>query len=338
MKVTISDIARESGVSQTTVSRVLNNSGYVKDETREKILKIIKEKKYIPSAIARGLSTKKTNTIGVVVPDINNPFFGEVIKGIGEIADKYNFNIILCNTNDNVKKEIKALEVLKEQRIEGIVITPSSVEDEFNSEYLKDIQNFGIPVVLAEGQVKFSDFSGVFTDNIKGAYEAISALTKNGHTKIAIITGRMNTKSAKDRLEGYKKALMENNLNIDEEYILYGDYKEQSGYNLTKEILTMKDRPTAIFVSSNLMTFGAVKAIYEKELSIPKDISIIGYDNLEILNIVGLNISYVSAPAREIGIKSMKLLIERLKNSNKTKTIVLKPNVTLKGSEKYINA
>ncbi|KEH98820.1 LacI family transcriptional regulator [Clostridium botulinum C/D str. BKT12695] len=336
MTVTISDIAKQANVSQTTVSRVLNNSGYVKDETRKKVLKVMKDLNYSPSAIARSLSTKKTNIIGVIVPDIKNPFFGDAIKGISDVADKHNFNIILCDADENIEKEIKAIKLLKEQRIEGIIITPTSVEDEFNSKYLTAIENLGIPVILLEGNVKYSNFSGVFIDNIEGAFKGTEVLIKNGHTKIAIITGRMNSQSAKDRLVGYKKALAINNIPLNEDYIFYGDYQMESGYELTNKMLSMKDKPTAVFVSSNMMTIGCVKSIFEHNCTIPGDMAVMGYDDLDMMSLFGVNISYVSVPTRELGKKSMNMLLEELNKGKdrEIKRLILSPKVVLKGSEK----
>ncbi|RKD29475.1 LacI family DNA-binding transcriptional regulator [Thermohalobacter berrensis] len=338
MAVTIDDIAKAAGVSSATVSRVLNNSGYVKDETREKVLKAIKELNYTPSAIARSLSKKKTNTIGVVVPEINNPFFGEIIKGISEVADEHNFNLILCNTDEDIKKELRALKLLKEQRIEGILITPTSTDSDYSSEYLWTIENLGIPVVLIDGHVKYSNFNGVFVDHIKGAYDAVKTLIDEGHEKIAIITGRMNSRPARERLAGYKKALKLHNIPIKEEYIFYGDYTHEKAYEITKKILEMKDRPTAIFVSSNMMVLGCIKAFSENNIEIPKDMAIIGFDKVEVLNIIGMNISFINGPTIEMGKIAMKMLIDILNNSQATdtKTINLSPQLVLKGSEKYV--
>jgi LacI family transcriptional regulator len=337
--VTISHIAKEAGVSQATVSRVLNDSSYVKEETKEKVLKVINELNYVPSAIARSLSTSKTNTIGVIIPDINNSLFGEIIKGISEVADMHNLNIILCDADEKIEKELKALKFLKEQRIQGIIIIPTSVEDEFNGEYVSILESMGIPIVLLEGHVKSSKFSGIYINNIDGAYMATETLVKEGHKKIATITGRMTSEAARDRLEGYKKALHSNNIAIEEKYIFNGDYKIQSGYMRTKEILEMEDKPTAIFVSSNMMTLGCIKALNDEKVRVPEDMAIIGFDNLEILNIVGMNISYTSSPTIEMGKRSMKMLIDILKNDNKDeiKNITLMPELILKGSEKRIS-
>lgn len=342
MAVTISDIAKTAGVSLATVSRVLNDSGYVKDETRERVLGVIKELNYTPSAIARSLSKNKTNTIGVIVPEITNPFFGEVIKGISQVADENGLNIILCDTDESKEKELRALKVLTEQRIQGIIITPTSAEDEFNSEYLKTLENMGTPIVLVDGHVKYTTFNGVFVDNIKGSYDAIEALIKEGHRKIAIITGRMNSKPAKDRVLGYQKALMMNNIHLDDKYIFYGDYKEETGYRLTKEIISMDDRPTAIFVSNNMMTLGCLKALYEERMNIPDDIAVVAFDRIDILNLLGFNISYVNGPTVEMGRLGMQMIVDILnkenikENSKEIKRLTLIPELVLRGSEKYI--
>lgn len=338
MAATIKDIADKSGVSLATVSRVLNDSGYVKEETRRKVLQTIKELNYTPSAIARSLTKKKTNVIGVVVPDINNPHFGELIKGISKIADEANLNMILCDTDESVEKELKALNLLRQQRIEGVILAPTSNENDSNTKCINILQDLGIPIVLLDGDVKYSNFNGVFMDNVQGAYEGVSSLIKAGHEKIAIITGRINSKPAKDRLLGYKKALYANNIDINEEYIFYGDYKQESGYNLTKQMLKCEKRPTAIFTSNNMMTLGCLKALNEANIKIPDDMAILAFDELKILNILGMNISFVSTPTEEMGKTAMKILLKILKDKNKSKVnrVILNPKLLLNGSEKFI--
>ncbi|EYE87746.1 hypothetical protein Q428_11675 [Fervidicella metallireducens AeB] len=161
MAVTIKDIAKMAGVSRSTVSRVLNNSGYVNENTKNKVLSVINELNYTPSAIAKSLSTNKTNTIGVIVPEIDNPFFGEMIKGISSLAAEEELNILLCDTNESAEKELKALDVLLQQRIEGIIITPCLAEDNRNREKLLEIHKMGIPLVLTDGHIKYSGLNGV---------------------------------------------------------------------------------------------------------------------------------------------------------------------------------
>ncbi len=338
MSVTMQDIAEKCGVSKATVSRVLNNSGYVKEETREFIMKTIKELKYTPSAVARSLSKNETNIIGVIVPDINNPFFGEVIKGISNVADKENLNIFFYDTDENIEKEFKALKIIKEQRVQGIIITPTSDKNEFNSEYLSVLENLGIPIVLIDRDVKYSNFDGVFLDNIKGAYEATEAFIKEGHEKIAIIAGPTTSKPGRDRFRGYEKAMYMNKLKINEKYVFYGDFKSESGYKIAKKILKMKDRPTGIFVCNNMMNLGCIKALYEEGLKIPEDIAVIGFDEIECFNVLDMKISVIARPTTEMGIAAMEILLDRLKNKNtmETKRIILSPKLLLKGSEKLI--
>ena len=170
MPVTISDIAKKAKVSQSTVSRVLNGSGYVKEETKNRIEAVIKELNYTPSAIARSLSKRETNAIGVIVPDITNSYFGEVIKGISQVADKNNLNIIFYNTENSFEKEIRALNLLKEQRIKGIIMTPGFGADDFDSTYKEIIESLQCPLILACADVNSTELNGVFVDNIKGAY------------------------------------------------------------------------------------------------------------------------------------------------------------------------
>ena len=338
MTITIKDIARKAGVSQATVSRVLNNSGYVKEETRQTIEKVIEELNYTPNAVARSLSKSETNVIGVVVPDINNPFFGEVIKGISMVADSQNLNIILCDTNENMEKEIKSLKMLKEQRIKGIIITPTSDTNEFNSEYLLALENLGIPIVLVDRDVKYSNFDAVFIDNIKGTFDATEALIKEGHKKIAIIAGPTTSKPGRDRLRGYKKALTMNNMKLDENYIFYGDFKIGSGYECTKKIVSMKDRPTAILVCNNMMNLGCIKALNEMNIRIPDDMALIGFDEIEMIDVLGINISVVSRPTTEMGKTAAEILIKKLNGEEKQRTerVILPPTLLLKGSEKLI--
>lgn len=338
MGINIRDIAREAKVSSTTVSRVLNNSGYVKDETKEIILKKIKELNYTPSAVARSLSKNESTTIGVIVPDIENPFFAEIIKGISSLADEKNLNIILCDTNETVSREIKSLNMLKEQRILGIIITPTNDNNEMSNDQLSTLENMGIPIVLIDRDVKHSNFDGVFIDNIRGAYEATRALIKEGHRKIAIIAGPDSSKPGRDRLTGYKKALRMGDIPLDEKYLFYGDFKLDSGYNCTQELLKIEDRPTAILVCNNMMNLGCIKAIYEHKLNIPKDIAIIGFDRVKMLDVVGLNISVVASPNIEMGKRAMELLLKKLDKKHKTGNvrITLLSKLILKGSEKLI--
>jgi LacI family transcriptional regulator len=336
MAITISDIAKQAKVSAATVSRVLNGSGYVKEETKQRILLAIKEKNYVPSAIARSLSKSETNTIGVIVPDITNAYFGEVIKGISDIAEKNNLNIILFNTDNYLEKEIHAIQLLREQRIKGIIMTPGFGEEKFNEAYIKTIDNLNIPIILVSADIKFTKLNKVLVDNVKGGFDVTKLLIKEGHTKIGIMTGLLSSQPVADRLKGYKKALKENNIPFKNKYIYYGDFKLDKAYELTKNLFEEKDRPTALITCSNMMTMGVIKAIKEENKDIPKDLAIVGFDRIDFLNIVGVNITYVEDSPLELGKLSMDMLCDIISNpENKdTRSLVIAPQIIVKGSEK----
>jgi LacI family transcriptional regulator len=338
MAVTINDIASLAGVSLATVSRVINNSGYVGRDTKKKVLKAIEDLNYTPNSIARSLSKNESNTIGIVVPDITNSYFGEIIKGISEIAESKDLNIILFNTNDNINKELRALRLLKEQRIKGIIMTPAFGEEELNSEYLNTLENIGVPLVLAAASVKYAKLNGVFVDDVKGAFDATNHLIKEGHTKIGIITGSLNSKPAVDRLIGYKKALAFNNLTTEDKYIFCGDYKMEKAYSITREVLEESSRPTALLVSSNMMTLGCIRALHDTGRKTPEDLAIIGFDKIQALDLLGFNISYVDDFPSELGREAANMLLNIVAqgDSKGIKEVTISPKVILKGSEKLI--
>lgn len=341
MAVTIRDIAKESGVSRTTVSRVINNSGYVKEDTRLKVEEAIRKLNYSPNAIARSLSTQKTNTIGVVVPEINNPFFGEIVRGISEEADKAGLNIILCNTDSREDKEYEALKLLKEQRIQGMLITPTYTEEHVNEEFMRAIDQSGVPVIILDGYVPYTGFNSVFINQEKGAYMATETLIKQGHKKIAIINGDMKTRPATLRYKGFVSALEDSELPVYEEYQFNGDYDWKKAYEITKTILDAEDGPTALFVTSNMMNLGCMRALLESNKTTPEDLAIIGFDNVDLLSILGMQVSYVYGPSFDMGRRGMQMLRDviarRDHQNNKKEMVILNPQLILKGSEKSNN-
>ncbi|MDT8717576.1 LacI family DNA-binding transcriptional regulator [Clostridium sp. 19966] len=338
MGVTINDIAEKAEVSLATVSRVINNSGYVSKATRAKVMKVITELNYTPSGI-KSFKDEETNTVGVIVPNISDPYFGEIVKCIGEIAERYDYNISIFNTNDEIYKEIKALALLKQSKVKGIIMIPAFGEGSFDNDYFKTLDSIGMPLVLVAASIRYASFNGVFVDNVKGGFDAANLLIQEGHERIAIITGNLGSEPSFDRLIGYKKALTMNNMAINEEYIFEGNYKPESGYNITKEILNMEDKPTALLVGSSMMTIGCIRALNEKGLKTPEDIAIIGFDKVDILNYLGLNVSYVDVSAKSLSQEAIKILFELMQNddSGEVRTITISPKIEAKGSEKYIN-
>lgn len=335
MAVTIDDIAKRVGVSPTTVSRVINNSTYVKAETREKVLEVIKEMNYVPSAIARNLSKRENNTIGITVPDITNSYFGEVIKGISKIASEKGLNIILFNTNNDVNSELKALSEIKKHRLKGVIMTPSFSNNNIEKDFIETIESLDMPIVLLSADLNYINLNGVFVDDFKGGYEAASLLIKEGHRKIGIIKGITESSTSENRLMGYKKALLENNIEINEEYIKNGEFSLEKAYEITMEFLDMEDPPTALIVCSNKMTLGVIKGLFERNKSIPRDIALIGFNKIDLIDIVGIKLTYIEDSPIELGKEAIKLLLEKFESKeSEIKRISIPPKLVLNGSEK----
>lgn len=339
MAVTIDDIAKKAGVSSATISRVLNNSSYVKDETKEKVLKVIEEMNYVPSAIARSLSRRETSTIGIIVPDITNPYFGEIIKGISKIAEEVGLNIILFNTNNDIKSELKALDEVKKHRLKGVIMTPGFGDTKFENVFIDTIKSTSMPIILVSADLNYMNLNGVFVDDIKGGFDATDLLIKKGHRKIGIITGIISSSSAINRLNGYKKALKENNLPIINKYIKEGKFNLDKTYEITKEFLEMEDPPTALIACSNMMTLGVIKALFEKNKKIPEDIALVGFNKIEFIDIVGINLTYVEDSPMELGRSAIKLLLEIFQSEEKNKVtrINIPPKLVLNGSEEKVS-
>lgn len=337
MEYTIHDIAHKAGVSHTTVSRVINNLNNVKSSTRQRVEEAIKELNYTPSAYARGLSKSETNIIGLVVPEIRNPFFGEIIEGVTEIADKNDLNVLLYNTDEKVEKEKKVLRILQEHRIRGVIITPVTDQEENNREHFEAIYKMQIPIVFVDRNIAYNKFDGVYFDDTKAIFDATMLLLNEGHRDIVILGGNKNLKLGINRVNGYKLAYQSMHLQYSEKNIIFGDFTQESAYNITNAILKQDKLPTAIIANNNMLTIGCLKALFEKEIRIPEDIAFVGYDKIELLDIVRSNISIVEKDVIQMGRNAMELLLERLNYERmQTRSIIMAAALKVRGSEKYI--
>ena len=266
---------------------------------------------------------------------IQNSYFGDIIKGISNIMDKNNLHMLVYSTDENIKKEKKVFQNVIEQRPSGIILSISL--QHHKKKDIKVLLDSGIPFVLFDRQIFDETFTGVFFDDIKGGYLATEALINSGHENIAIITGPFSTTNGLNRLEGYKKAMLEKNKKISEENIYEGNFHFDSGYENTKKILEKNKEITAIFICNNEMTLGALQAIREKNLKIPDDIAIVSYDNHKYFEILGINISAINRDIEETGMEIAKLLLEEMKNSSRSKKIVIvSPTLILRNSEKLV--
>ncbi len=260
-----------------------------------------------------------------------------MIRGISETAEKNNYNILFFGTNETVAIEHSFLKTVQSQRLKGVIITPISEFDMETRDYLMRLDSTGIPVVLVDRDIKDTNFDGVFLDNVQSSYEGVVSLIQAGHKRIAIITGPNTSKPGKERLLGYKKAMKANKLVIPAEYIAQGDFKAAKAYNMTEELLSLPNPPTAIFASNNLTTLGCLKYLTEKKIEVGKDISIMSFDDIEILKMIDFKLSVIDRDAKMQGQEAMNILLHRLENPKHTtgsKRIILPHNIILRGSER----
>ena len=247
---------------------------------------------------------------------------------------------MVCNTEEQLDKEIRYLELFKTNNIKGLIITPKSDQDAYNSKYLYQLEGLGVPIVLLDRGINLSHFNSVFVNNTSGSFDAINALINEGHKDIAIISGPMSSKPGRERFYGYENALKSNNLPVNKELIFFGDFKLQSGYDITNQILKLKQRPTAIFAANNMMAQGCVKALVENGISIPNDMSFISFDDVDMFEIMNLNISTVSRPTVKMGEVAAEVLFELINSEqakqSSIKEILLETKLVLRGSEKLV--
>ena len=311
--ISLKDVAKLAGVGVGTASRVLNNHSSVSEETRQLVLDAMKKLNYQPNAIARSLKMNSTRTVGIMIPDISSAFYPEIVRGIEDIANRHQYNIILCNTDLEYEKEKNALNMLSEKKVDGILFISNTISEGTMEKFL----TIDIPIVL----ISTKDFNNILPsvgiDNKKGAFTAVDYLCKLGHKNIAMISGFYeDPNSGMPRIQGYIEALETNGIEFKKELIKEGSFGYKSGYENMKKILESGNIPTAIFAASDIMAIGASRAILEKGLKIPEDISVIGFDGIEAAEFFYPSISTIVQPRYEMGAEAMSFLTKLMNNED----------------------
>ena len=336
MKITIKEIAKEANVSIATVSMVINKKdSNITDATRNRVLEVVKKYNYIPNAMAGSLVTQRTHIIGLILPDITNPFFPGIARGAEDRANKAGYSIIFCNTDDGLEVQEKYIETLTKKMADGIIIAHSS-----NSEKMSEIlERCKVPIILIDRDFDSENICGkVLVDNSNGAYKAVAYLIKNGYKKIAYLSGPLKTRTASDRLEGYKKALEDNVIEYNENLIKFGEYRIEWGRTGVNEFLEENTDFDAIFCGNDLIAIGAMKELKEKGYSIPDDIGVMGYDDIYMASLVEPSLTTIRQPNYQMGYKAMEMLEERLKktpgskNSDDIKIITMETEIIERNS------
>ncbi|MCC8027507.1 MAG: LacI family transcriptional regulator [Clostridium sp.] len=310
----IKDIAVLAGVSKSTVSRVINHADNVDEKTRQQVLKVVEEYDFLPSAMARGLSSKGNNVIGLILPDVDNAFFGQVTQGINEVLLDSQYTMILCCTGNNPDYELRALQTLRQQRVKGILATTSAgfCNVKEAAKIKQAIENISVPVVLIDRAVKGTTWNGVYSDNTNGAYAATSALIEAGFREIGAFISDMPLSLGQERYSGFLQAIKDYRLEPKPELIHLYDSPASSQviYKETCRLIEANSLPEAVFLGNNIITNGFYKAILEKGIAPGKDIHCIGFDYSEILDIIHIPFSYLERNCKLMGQTAMKLLLK----------------------------
>jgi len=327
----LTDVARRAHVSIATVSRVINNSDKVVPATRALVNKAMTELGYKPNRVARRLRQKggMRHLLGLIIPDIQNPFFAEMARGVEDVAYANKFAVMLCNSDEDLKKEEFYIDVLQSESVDGIILPPINERD---PAVFKLIET-GLPVVTVDRSLAHRAMDKVEVDNRRGAFEAVEHLIKLGHKRIGLIAGRLNVSTSRERRGGYEDALAAHKLPMLAEYIRGGDFKQASGRAMAQELLGLSTPPSALFVLNNLMTVGALEAIHQRKLKIPRDIAIIGFDDLPWAEALDPPLTVVRQPAYEVGQAAAELLIKRLNDPGRSEThLRLLPKLVIRSS------
>lgn len=306
----MNDIAQKAKVSIATVSRVLNNSGNVSETTRARVLKAVKELKYQPNRVAKRLRSKSgsSHMLGILIPDIQNPFYVDVLRGIEEVAYKQSYTLIICNYGQDEKKEKHYLETLRSEAIDGLIAAPAMEDDPL----LRKMVLEGLPVVCVDRGLHGVDVDTVVVDNREGAFQAVHFLIESGYARIACISGMQSIPTTRHREHGYRDAHELAGLPVDETLVRWGDSTYTSGQKLCRELLSLGNPPDAIFAGNNLITLGALETIHKTGLQIPRDVAVIGFDDMVWSSSLNPPLTAVRQPAWEIGKRAGELLIQRI--------------------------
>lgn len=335
--VSINEVAAMAGVSKATVSRVVNNNGYVSEKTRKKIEKVIQEMRYVPSASAVSLSKGVTNAIGVVVPEIDNTFYGEVLRGIIDVADQHDIQLFFYDTQNNAKKEEKVLQMISRQQLMGLIIAPS-VDYSLNIESRKmiaAIDRLNVPVVIVDRDFENIRWDGVFFENYQSAYAATTELIKAGNRRLGVITGGKGLKISRDRYHGFEQAVADHGLELLDRDVMEGDFFVEGAYELARKMFLSGDWPEGILTCNNRTSIGFLKAAKECSIQVGRDIALIGIDKLPILDEIGFPLSCASRDNHEMGCMALKLMLERMRDEKSSRKISMVPyQIELKGTEK----
>lgn len=332
---TIKDIARILGISPSTVSRALHDHPDISDKTKQRVLELAQENNYQPNQIAKSLQTRRTSTIGVVVPEIQHHFFSALISGVEEVAYKKGYTIMVCQSHEDSGREAINVRALASHRVAGILVSIS--RDTKDYAHLQAVMNQGIPLVQFDRVAEALDTAKVVVDDFNGAYQAVTHLIDAGYTRIAHLAGKQYIGIGKSRFEGYRRALEDRGLPLVEGHVIYGGFQEDDGRDGIRKLLSRADRPDAVFGVNDPVALGAYMYLKERGVRIPEEMGVMGFCNNPESAIVEPALSTVAQPAEQIGRVSARLLFEQFEREDNSETFepettVLRTHLLARGS------
>ncbi len=326
---TILDVARLAQVSTATVSRVINSPDTVREKTREKVLRAMKMCNYKYNALARGFATKKSNTIGLIIPSINNPVFAESTLGVQEYAEQKQIKVILGNTSYKITQEESLINALRESQVDGLIITTTNPKGEI----IKSLVDEEVPFVLLFSTVKTGPISAVGVDNYRGGYEATEHLISLGHRQIGMIAGSFSvTDRSYHRWHGYRQCLKDNGIPYNKNLLVQTEYSLSGGRNSIKQLLKQDLPPSAVFCSNDYIALGAIKGARETGLSLPEELSIVGFDDMPTASYMVPALTTIRQPAYEMGRRACELLLQKMENPDKPEQHMLETKLVVRES------
>jgi LacI family transcriptional regulator len=305
---TINDVAKRANVSPVTVSRVLNGAPNVHEATRTRVNQAIAELGYVPNVVARSLRSRRTRSIALILPDITNPFWPTVARGVEDAAQHNGYTVLLCNSDENTSKQARYLEVVISQQVDGVLIAPAD-SDAAN---LAPLRERRVPTVVLDRRVDGWDVDTVRGDSVGGARMLTRHLIELGHRRIAMLTGPASTSTSQDRLEGYETALRRAGIDYDEELVRFGEFRQSSGQEMAQAVLSMLPPPTAIFGANNAIALGALAAIGERGQRVPQDVALVCFDDVSPSSQLFPFLTVAEQPAYQMGFEAAGLLFGRL--------------------------
>jgi DNA-binding LacI/PurR family transcriptional regulator len=327
----LQEVARVAGVSTSTVSRAISRPDLVNVQTRERVQAAVQELGYQPSRVARRLRVAHglSRLVGLVIPDLQNPFFADLARGVEDMAERHEYTVLIGNADESVEKEARYLNAMRAEAVDGVILPPSC---ESRSAAL-DLARAGVPLVCVDRRLARAKVDTVVVDNVRGAADATEHLLALGHRRIGFLEGREGVSTSRERLQGYRSALSRHGIEADPSLVLTGDSRPESGRRLAQALLARTDRPTAILVGNGMMTLGALEAIHGLGLRIPSDVAIVGYDDMPWARALSPALTAVRQPGYELGSRAMELLRQRIADPGRSITTeMLQPELVVRGS------